>query len=321
MRKLMLILLVTIFAIQLYAQDQNSNSNVKLFVSKYAIMQTNTTLDSIQCGRLYTKTQQLINQTGIAEIGYSTFLVAPKLEVVSVSVDKSGIGNVYLAECELSINIERRTINGYGGAVFNSFSKNVTGSGSTKAEAIRNAVSSIRSSDPVIVSFLINSKQKIAEYFKQHCNDVIKQAEQALALKEYELAISLYFSVPTNAPCYEEARQRSEGVYNKYQDDQCEKNLTKLKAYVAMGLNDEKKYDDVMATVNTLDPTAKCYAEAIKEINKLEARFTEQQKQAWEFLKKQAQNGADVDKERYKAMDRISKNYQPSPGNTIIIAH
>lgn len=323
MRKLALIFFVGMFTLQTKAQVEDNYSNIKLFVSRVGILTKNTSLDSNQRERLYTKTQQLITKTGIAELGYSTFLVSPKLDTISVSVDQTGIGKVYLAECELSITIERMTVGGQGGAVFNSFSKNITGSGMSKAEAIRNAVSSISPSDARIVAFLNTSKQMIDKYFQVHCKDVVKQAEQALAIKNYELSIALYFSVPTNAPCHLDALKASEGVYNTYQMDQCDKNLIKLKAYVAMALNDLKSsyYDEAMKIINTLTPTSKCYIEASKEIEKIEKRFTEEQKQEWDLIKKQSHENSDVKKEMYKAMGRISSNYQPSSDKTIIIAH
>ncbi len=85
---------------------------------------------------------------------------------------------VYLAECELGISIERMEIGGEGGATFDSFSKPITGSGLSKEEAISNALNSISSSDKKIVAFITSAKQKIDTYFKQHCKDVLKQAAQ-----------------------------------------------------------------------------------------------------------------------------------------------
>ncbi len=63
----------------------------------------------------------------------------------------------------------------------------------------------------------------------------------------------------------------------------------------------------------------KCYAEALLQITKIEKRFDEEQKQKWELKRKESANEAGVKKEMYKAMGRISSNYQPSSGNTTII--
>ena len=48
-----------------------------------------------------------------------------------------------------------------GGAIFNSFSKKVTGSGLTKDQAISNALNGISINDQAILNFVTNSKQKI----------------------------------------------------------------------------------------------------------------------------------------------------------------
>jgi hypothetical protein len=323
MKKLLVIAFLIFNCAHLYAQDASA---IKLFVYADGIAKNNPQLPPELQERLFRKTTQLINQTGIAELGYSSFLVSPKLDIVNVGKSETGTLSVYLAQCELSITVERMTIANQGGAVFATFTKSVSGSGMSEKEAKNNAVNSISASDPGIVKFLTDTKTKINTYFQTNCGDVMKQAQQALALKRYTLAISLYFSVPSNAPCYKEALDASEKVYNTYTEDQCNDNLVRLKTYVALANTpnqSNKTYiDQALEIIGNLSPASKkCYAEAAVLIAKLEGKLNDQQQKEWDLIKKIVSDDASVKKERYKAIGRISSSYQPAVSEKTIIIH
>jgi len=161
MKKLNLIFLMLI-SMRLYAQD---DSAIKLFVYQAGIIKNNSNLSPGLQDRLFRKTTQLINQTGIAELGYSSFLVSPKFSVINISKSETGTLTVYLAQCELTISIERRNINDKDGAVFASFTKTITGSGMNENEAANNALNNISPSDTRIVDFLTDSKKKNKHLF------------------------------------------------------------------------------------------------------------------------------------------------------------
>jgi hypothetical protein len=312
----------------LCAQSNDDYSAIKLFIDQNHINDVNSELNNAAlCQRLYTKTMQLINQTGVAEVGYSTFLVTPKMDVLSTSVDQSGISSIYLAECELSITVGRIGLdNGNsGGATYASFSKKITGSGSTKDAAISNAVNTISSNDQKILEFIKQAKVKIDNYYKTNCNEVLKEAEQASKLQMYSKSIALYFSIPSSAgACYETARAASVGVYRSYLDSKCDSQLIKLKAVVALAITDNggssSHYTEALNIIGRMDPTSsKCYKEAQIQIEKIEKRFDEQQKREWQLETKRISNTAELQKEMVKAMGKINSSYQPS-GSTVIIA-
>jgi hypothetical protein len=313
-------------ALQTSAQEASDNSAIKLFLSPERIATENSALPDPT--RLYNKMVQLVNQTGIAEIGYSTFLIIPKLDVESVSSSNAGVERVFLAECNLSLMVKRvKRGEGNSEAIFNSKSWRITGAGSTSDEAKSNALNNISNVEKKIVDFLADTKQKISDYFKTNCNVVIKEAERAITIKNYQEAIALYFSVPSNAPCYDAAVNASQKVFAIYVKDECEKNLIKLKSYIALAQsqNTEKTnyYEMALNVMKSMEPASdKCFAEAKVEIEKIEKRLAGEEQKKWEFLKKYYADEAQVKKEMYKAMQKINSNYQPATGGTnIIIAH
>lgn len=310
----------------LRAQTGDDYSAIKLFIESDSEAMKKSDLPEKLQTRLYSKITQLINQTGIAEVGYSNFLVIPKFDILSTSVDQAGISSVHLAECELFISVSRRAYANEGAASYASFTKKIVGSGLSKDEAISNAISSISPTDNAIVSFFNKAKIKINEYFQANCKDVIAEAEQAYNLNSYAKSIALYFSVPSNAPCYPAARKASIKVYGKFMEDECRKYLVELKALVATIQAKEDAtsiaaYTRALGIIGHLNPSSTdCYAEALKEIEKIESRFNENQKNEWELQKKRSADNAEIQKEIAKGMARISSSYQPTPpvGNIII---
>lgn len=322
MKKFVFLIIVIAINSALRAQQNNT---IKLFNNLEYVISANNNLPSGIADRLYRKVTQLINQTGVAEIGFSTFFVAPKLDILSESSSEAGMANVYLAECEFYLSINRVSMseNHTGGATFASFTKRITGSGLNKNDAIINALNNISSSDKDIVNFISESKQKIEDYFKTNCDDVIKQAERALKINDYSQAIALYFSVPSSAPCYSKALQRSEGVYVKYVEDECNKKILKLKGFAALAQTQGRYYDSAINVIKDLSPASdNCNADAADIIAKIESKLSDQQKQDYDLEKQKLTNKAETDKEMYKAMAEINKNYQPaSAGTNVIIAH
>lgn len=324
MKKYFIILLFFAGSYNLYAQQNNDLNAIKLFNNPDYVQNENADLPAGTADRLYRKITQLINQTGVAEIGYSTFFIAPKLDVLSVSEDNAGISKVYLADCELYLSINRVTMNenSIGGATFNSITKKITGSAMNKNEAIVNALNNISPNDPDIIRFLNDSKKKIDAYFKTNCDDVIKQAERALKVDDYKQAISLFFSVPSSAPCYNHALQRSEGVYAKYVEDECNKKIMKLQGFAALAQTRSSYYDSAMNVIEDLSPASDaCNDQARQIIAKLEKNLGEQEKQRWDLEKQKLSDKTEVQKEMFKAMAEINKNYQPPSGTNVIIAH
>lgn len=306
------------------AQDAQDNTAIKLYVDPSNL---NTLSRSLQ-ERIASKITQLISQTGTAETGYSNFFVVPKFDILSSSVDDAGIMKVYMTECELSLVIQSRSYTKtMGPTIFASWSRRITGSATVNEEALANAINSIGPGDNDLVAFLQQSKTKISAYFQTHCREVVAEADQALALGDYARAISLYFSVPSNAPaaCYKSAQDALMKTYKKYVADRCSKQLIQLKAFVARAQSTDAttstlNYDAVIDIIKDLDPaSADCYAEATKQIEKIEKRFDEKQRQEWELKKRSAADQAEIQKETIKAISRISNSYQP-PASTVIIA-
>ncbi len=320
MKKYILIL-VAISVQFLFAQNTNNYSAIKLYVDKNQIAEENkNNLTENEINKLYQRISQLVNQSDITEIGYSNFLVSPVLNI-SITESPSGITKTVLAKCELFITIKRININKdatLGSASFATFFKRITGAGFTEQEARSNALSNIRTSDDDYSDFFLETKRKIEEYYNVHCNDVLREAAQALALKHYSRSISLYYSVPSSAPeeCYKKACDSIQKVYDIYVLDECEKQVRKMKYLATLAQTDETKaseyYEDIIKIIEEISPSAKrCFAAAKQVMEKIEKKLDEKQRQEWELKKINASDEKEMEKERIKAIKNINQNYVP----------
>jgi hypothetical protein len=327
-KPILLFCLVVITLTRGIAQD-NDLAAIKLSVDVDRVSVDNSTVSPELIGRLkdrlYNKVIRLINETGVADIGYSSFLVVPKFEVLSNSVDGNGLSRVWLADCELTLKVERRAYNLQGETVFTSLTRRLTGSGSSADAAISDAVNNLQPTDPEVVTFFRASKEKINAYFQQHCAEVIADADQARNLHQYAKAIALYFSVPSNAPgtCAAEARASCQKIYGKYMEEDCQTKLIRLKACIARGLNTDSSaasyYDVMMLIIADVDGSCGyCCDAVVKQIEKIENRFDQKQKQEWELKKIQMADEKEIEKARAQGMARISSTYQPAPATVII---
>ena len=306
-----------------FAQNAKDLDAIKLYIDKEVVTSENAEhLNTSQADRLFQRTSQLINQVGITEYGYSTFLVTPKLDVISVTESNAGIANTVLAECELFLTIKRvmkKSNENGASATMNTFSKRIMGSGRTKIDAINNAITNIRSGDQDIINFFADSKKKIDAYYKAHCKEVLQEANQALAMKDYAKSISLSFSIPRSAGCYDEASLLSQKVYAIYVQDDCKDQTLLMKSYAALAERDQNKADEyyaaiveIMKTISASDRAAECRAVAEKVIADIEKKLGEQQKREWDLVKELLKDDREVRKERYKAIQKMYSNYTPA---------
>jgi hypothetical protein len=331
MKKITTTIIATLIAGCIYGQDMAAYNSIKLFVDLPSLIANNPNLDEKLQIMLVRKLIQLVNQTGTVEHGYSNFVVIPLFEVNDVSVDKTGIVNMYLADCELSLFVKRRSYGSRatGAATFTSMAKKIFGSAESKEAAIGNAIGNIKISDNELISFFKDSRKKISDYFRTHCKDVINQANEAYQLNNYAGSLALYFSIPSDAPCYDTAKQAIQNVYTKYVNDECERNLLKLNAYIARANNTDKKnetyYDTITTMLTSLDPSnpesKSCYTKAMQLIKKLEDRFNVKQQHEWEERKKASSGELDIRKEAAKSAAKVASDYQPKNLPAIIIAH
>lgn len=313
MKALSILIVSLLLCPALIAQDKDSQEKadkISLFVG--LVPGSNKGLNEAQRERLRNKITQCANRTGIVSVGVSNFLLHPQLDVNEVTVVEA-MKRMFVAKCEVVLSIARTDYKDFPGQSFGSTVIKVTGSGGDSALAVSNAIQQIKTDDPAISKFIIDTKGKILDYYMTHCDEVIMEARRHYELQQHGLSIGLLFSVPTSAPCYDEARKMSINVYKEFLKDECEQQLLQLKSVLvaSKGENQAQRHAEALKIVKDMNPAAECYQEAYGMINKLEADLDEQQRREWNLQRAIVENDAEVQKEAYKAMAAMSNKTDP----------
>ncbi len=310
-----------LFAMQLFSQE----NAIKLFIPQ--TLTDTKYLDDEQVDKLLSKTAQLVTNSGIAEIGYSNFLLLPKFYINEIKVADAGLRNMYVAFCSYTLQVARQGIaddrQGRAEAVYASKSFRITGSGTDSASALNNAINNIDPNDDSYRQFIEESKAKVGDYFRKHCDDVMRDAEAARNLQDNEKAISLYLSIPSDVDtaCYKKAIRNANAMLGTYYSMVCNKKLLQLKflmarIYSSVEVQPASRYDSVINIVKELNigyADSTCYSRAMKLVDGIEKKMDEDIRKRWQIEVLEKSTFTDVNANVLTAMKMINAQYVPPP--------
>ncbi|MEM6686994.1 MAG: hypothetical protein AAF617_14530, partial [Bacteroidota bacterium] len=207
-------------------------------------------LSKNQWSKIETKIQRIVSKHGISGQGYSNeFLIYPEFEIYNEDT-VTGMRTLISIEAEFSLFIQQYSTR----KAYASYSKSVTGSGTTRQKALNNAISQISTSDPKLKTFIDSGKKKILSYYENNCDQLRNDADTYIKMKQYRKAIALYTMIPKEAKkCYTRIQKKSVEAYNAYQKQLCKENILAAKTKLA-----DKDYKGVFNELLPLDPNSNC---------------------------------------------------------------
>ncbi|MBL0256414.1 MAG: hypothetical protein IPQ03_02365 [Bacteroidetes bacterium] len=263
---------------------------------------------------LENKLGQIVTQNGITNgpLG-SRFIITPNISVLTKDI-LPGPPPMHA----LTLSVTFYIGDGIDGRKFASRSISVKGVGTNETKAYNEALKQINVSDPQLVALLEEGKAKIIDYYTNHCESVIKNAQAAASLGNYEDAITQLITIPDACKaCYDKGMTAAEPMYKKYIDQQCEIKLTEARAAWNAQQNSEgaAKAGSALAAI---EPTAACYKEATALNKEISGRMTELGNKEWEYKMKIVDAATEVAKARIEAYRAISVSYYMSRPNVIV---
>lgn len=232
---------------------QNSNDIGKIALS--VVVDKDAEINDSQRAKIEAKITQIVAGAGLAASGYDqSFLIFPKLSIHQVDVVETGMQNLTKVTAELTLSIKQALNN----VVFASVSKQIVGTGKTKAEAIGNAIGKMPSKDGELTAFIESGKQKIIQYYEQKCDDIILKSDALVKQQEYEEAMFLLLSVPEEvSSCYQKVIPKTIAAFDAYQSKICEEHMQKAKTMFAA-----KNYLGALDVLAKINPVASCFVDA-----------------------------------------------------------
>lgn len=306
MKKILILLFVFKTFFTVYAQSSSDVGKIALSI----VMPDNVEgMDVSQLSKLQTKITQIIATSGLAASGYNNnFVIYPKFAIYESSVVESGMQDITIITCELTLFIKQVDNN----IVFSTISKPLKGNGKSKNIAITNALSKININDRDYKSFIETGKGKIVQYYESKCQDIITKSESLVKKQDYEQALGLLMSVPEEVSCYNKVQEKSIEAYKAYQNQKCAVQLQEAKTQLA-----SNNYSTALDVLSEIDPSTPCFKESQVLVNNAAAKVDAEEKKQWDLQMKQYNDSVSLEKHRINAVKEIASAYYKSRPTTV----
>lgn len=178
----------------------------------------------------------------------------------------------YVASVEVSVAV----VNTLEMVVVDSNVFSLKGIGSSKDQAILNAINQLNPRSEMCVKFMTDARAKIETYYKHQLTNIKAKAASAIERGEYKQALAILGSVPESLAEYPEVAKMMTDCYLKMVDRDAAEMLQKAKAAYA-----ERNYHLALNILGKINPLSNKYQEAEELINKI-AEFHEKEYQTAE---------------------------------------
>lgn len=249
--------------------------------------------------RLERKITNIFTQNDIINNQQSTFEVHSLLSLVGFS-QIEGSTNETTAELSLSFKVENR----FSGQAVMVFTKTISGYGKSQDAAIKRAVNNIRPQKAGFLKFIQKLQDKINNYYENHCDEIVVEANRAIQNNEQEKAIALLSSIPNHSDCRKANQSLLDQTYNEFQNSYCQSLIQEVETAIL-----KKDYKDAINLLGKVDANGPCKADAKRLLHTINEKVEAQNNAKMKFLNKVYSDNVEIEKARQKSMKSISNTY------------
>lgn len=288
---------------------QNTSNDIGK-ISLAVVMPNNSdNLSSSILSKIESKIHKLVTYSGLSGSGYNNnFVIYPKFEIYDESIVE-GMRNLVVVETEFNLFVKQVDNN----MMFSTYSKSIKGSGYTREQAIKEAISKIPTRETKVQSFIMEAKKKIINYYVQYCDQINSKADAFIQKQEFDQAIGLLMSVPEEVTeCYEKIQEKSITAYLAYQKQYCSEQLQ-----IAKVSFENNNFNSALSYLGQVDPSSPCNDEAQKLMVEIGKKVDEKKKEEWDLMMKKYNDEVALEKSRINAVKEIAKAYYSSQPKTV----
>lgn len=183
------------------------------------------------------------------------FAIRPDIIITEDRTVNAGIGLMYIKEAELTLSAISRA----DGSIFNSIVINLSGDGSSKAEAERRLLDSFNPRAARFAQFIRSSQEKIETHFENITGPMCKQAEALAARGKYDEAVILLSLIPSSTSAYGTVADLISKFYAAKIEDAAEVIINKARL-----LREQGKEMEAMELLATVDPLSKASKTSVR---------------------------------------------------------
>lgn len=135
------------------------------------------------------------------------------------------------------------------------------GVGTSKIRAYVNSLRMLNHRNDELQRFIDAGKTKIIAYYDKNYRALLEKADNAMRMKDYDMALYISTSIPVCCKGYEEAKRFTLKAYKSYIDNSAKILLMKAKSEWAAS-PDEEGAKAALSYLNQIDSDASCFNEA-----------------------------------------------------------
>ena len=254
---------------------------------------------------LESKMQKLILAQGMAENNVSDrFVMTAKVTVLQKDVTPTTP-----AKISQKLEITFYVVDAIDKVIFSSSSLTVAGIGDNETKAFLQAFQRINTNNPQLQSFVDVAKQRIADYYTQKCETILKEAAVLENNQEYDAAIAKLVAVPKCcAVCYAKSSDAAIAVYNKKINTEGKQLIQQAKSAWIVS-QDSSGAANAFAFLTQINPQASCTTEAETMWTEINTQLKKQRAEELKFKKQQYTDEIRLREMNIKASERIGVAY------------
>mgnify|MGYP003429109306 FL=1 len=293
MKKILLLLFGIVFSLSVEAQ---SNITIGLVMPSEELNGIKPDAFSL----LQSKLDKVLTNSGVATNG-GDFVLYPIVNIIEESLIEGGIKNFYKVKIDLTLNVANLSTK----TVFSSASWPLVGTSErVKSDAVRNAFSQLKSTDPSFKAFLETTKGKICEYYENNKSAIFTQATALANTGKYDEAMAMLLNYPSQVSGYDESQQLMQKIYLQYIESNAARILNEARAAYAT-----KDYETAVNLAAQIPSESSHYNEAKSIIDQVRLTINKEQSEKNARIMKSLEIAADVEKTRINAVASVARQY------------
>lgn len=293
MKKILLLLFGIVFSLSVQAQ---SNITIGLVMPSEELNGIKPDAFSL----LQSKLDKVLTNSGVATNG-GDFVLYPIVNIIEESLIEGGIKNFYKVKIDLTLNVANLSTK----TVFSSASWPLVGTSErVKSDAVRNAFSQLKSTDPSFKAFLETTKGKICEYYENNKSAIFTQATALANTGKYDEAMAMLLNYPSQVSGYDESQQLMQKIYLQYIESNAARILNEARAAYAT-----KDYETAVNLAAQIPSESSHYNEAKSIIDQVRLTINKEQSEKNARIMKSLEIAADVEKTRINAVASVARQY------------
>lgn len=166
---------------------------------------------------VYDKTVQILTRNSAAAAGaVDVFTIVPSLSITGQAETSGLVRDISTVSGDLMLVAKNKV----DGAKYYSVTIPLkAASKSGGSAAVLALANSIKPTDAAFTRFVRLAREKVEEYYSDHCSDVLGRAQTLAAAGKTALAMVYLTGVPASAPCHEESVEYIAALRGKIDDD------------------------------------------------------------------------------------------------------